>query len=78
MSVVEAIFLCPVARGLRILGMQGKLPTDEKTSIGCAWHGRTICQQTQQARRLLDDLDAACQRMGRDTFNAERARRPSE
>jgi hypothetical protein len=26
---------------------------------------------------LLDDLDAAYQRMGRDTFNAERARHPS-
>jgi hypothetical protein len=32
---------------------------------------------TQQARRLLDDLDVACQRMGRDALNAERARRPS-
>jgi hypothetical protein len=27
--------------------------------------------------RLLDDLDVACQRMGRDALNAERARRPS-
>jgi hypothetical protein len=25
----------------------------------------------------LDDLDTACQRIGRDTLNAERARRPS-
>jgi hypothetical protein len=37
----------------------------------------TVYQQTQQARCLLDDLDAACQRMGRDALNAERARRPS-
>jgi hypothetical protein len=35
MSVAEAIFLCLVARGLRILGVQGKLPAEEKTSIGC-------------------------------------------
>jgi hypothetical protein len=33
MSVVEAIFLCPVARGLRILGVQGKLLAEEKMSI---------------------------------------------
>jgi hypothetical protein len=26
---------------------------------------------------LLDELDTVCQRMGRDVFNAERARRPS-
>jgi hypothetical protein len=39
MSVAEAIFLCPVARGLSILGVQGKLPVEEKTGIGCrlAW-----------------------------------------
>jgi hypothetical protein len=35
MSIAEAIFLCPIARGLRILGVQGKLPAEEKTSIGC-------------------------------------------
>jgi hypothetical protein len=34
-------------------------------------------QQTQQARRLLDDLDTACQRTGRDALNAERACHPS-
>jgi hypothetical protein len=34
MSVVETIFLCPVTRGLRILGVLGKLPAEEKTSIG--------------------------------------------
>jgi hypothetical protein len=39
--------------------------------------GALFCQQTQQVRRLLDDLDAACQQMGRDALNAERARRPS-
>jgi hypothetical protein len=36
--------------------------------------GALFCQQ---ARRLLGDLDAACQRMGRDALIAERARRPS-
>jgi hypothetical protein len=35
MSVAETIFLCPVARGMRILGVQGKLPVEEKMSIGC-------------------------------------------
>jgi hypothetical protein len=35
MFVAEAIFLCPVARGLRILGVQGKLLAEEKMSIVC-------------------------------------------
>jgi hypothetical protein len=39
--------------------------------------GRTVCQQTGQARRLLGDPDAACQRIGQDTLNIERARHPS-
>jgi hypothetical protein len=56
--------------------VQGKLLVEGITQYA-AWHGRTIRQQTQQARRLLDDLDAACQWMGHDTLNAERARRPS-
>jgi hypothetical protein len=56
--------------------MQGKLLVEGITQCA-AWHGRTVCQQTQQACRLLDDLDIACQRMGRDALNAERARRPS-
>jgi hypothetical protein len=33
MSVAEAIFLCPGARGLRILAVQGKLLAEEKMSI---------------------------------------------
>jgi hypothetical protein len=33
MSVAVAIFLCPVARGLRILGVQGKLLAEQKVSI---------------------------------------------
>jgi hypothetical protein len=39
MYVAEAIFLCPGARGLRILGVQGKLLAEEKMSIVCrsAW-----------------------------------------
>jgi hypothetical protein len=39
MSVAEAIFLCPGARDLRILGMQGKLLAEEKMSIArrSAW-----------------------------------------
>jgi hypothetical protein len=41
-----------------------------------AQHRHTVHQQIQQAGCLLDDLDAACQRMGRDAFNAERACRP--
>jgi hypothetical protein len=64
--------LCPVVRDLCIFAVQGKLLV-EGIAQYAAWHGRTIRQQTQQARRLLDDLDAACQRMGRDTLNAERA-----
>jgi hypothetical protein len=68
--------LCPVVRDLCIFDVQGKLLVEGITQCA-AWHGRTIRQQTQQARRLLDDLDAACQRMGRDSLNTERARRPS-
>jgi hypothetical protein len=39
MSVAEAIFLRPSARGLRILGVQGKLLAEEKMSIAhrSAW-----------------------------------------
>jgi hypothetical protein len=33
MSVAETIFLCTDARDLRILGVQGKLLAEEKTSI---------------------------------------------
>jgi hypothetical protein len=33
MFVAKAIFLCSGARGLRILGMQGKLLAEEKMSI---------------------------------------------
>jgi hypothetical protein len=33
MYVAEAISLCPGARGLRILGVQGKLLAEEKMSI---------------------------------------------
>jgi hypothetical protein len=33
MYVAEAIFLCPDARGLRILGVQGKLLAEGKMSI---------------------------------------------
>jgi hypothetical protein len=33
MFVAEAIFLCPGARGLRILGVQEKLLVEEKMSI---------------------------------------------
>jgi hypothetical protein len=68
--------LCPVVQDLCIFGVQGKLLVEGITQCA-AWHGRTVRLQTQQARRLLDDLDAAYQRMGRDTLNAERARRPS-
>jgi hypothetical protein len=68
--------LCPIVRDLCIFGVQGKLLVEGITQCA-AWHGCTVRQQTQQARRLLDDLDAACQRMGRDTLNAKRARRPS-
>jgi hypothetical protein len=33
MCVAEAIFLCPGARGLRILGVQGKLLAEGKMGI---------------------------------------------
>jgi hypothetical protein len=38
-----------------------------------ARHGRTVPQQTDQARRLLGDPDAVCRRIGQDALNAERA-----
>jgi hypothetical protein len=50
MFVAEAIFLCLVARGLRILGVQGKLPVEEKTVIGCRL-ARAHCS-------LVDPADA--------------------
>jgi hypothetical protein len=39
MSVAETIFLCPVARDLRILGVQGKLLVEGMMSTTCclAW-----------------------------------------
>jgi hypothetical protein len=67
--------LCPVVRDLCIFDVHGKLLVEGITHCA-AWHRRTVCQQTQQACRLLDDLDAICQRMGRDILNAERACRP--
>jgi hypothetical protein len=72
----RAISLFPVTRDLCIFDVQGKLLAEGIVQCA-AWHERTVHQQTQQARRLLDDLDAACQRMGRDAINAERARHPS-
>jgi hypothetical protein len=38
---------------------------------------RTVRQQIGQARRLLDDPDAICQRIGQGAFNVERACRLS-
>jgi hypothetical protein len=38
---------------------------------------RTVHQRTSQARRLLDDPDVVCQRIGQGTFNVERACRLS-
>jgi hypothetical protein len=35
MSVAETIFLCPDARDLRILGVQGKLLVEGKMSTAC-------------------------------------------
>jgi hypothetical protein len=77
MSVAETIFLCHGARDLRILGVQGKLLVEGRMSI--ARHSaRAHCFASRPSRRaVLDDLDAACQRMGQDTLSTERARRPS-
>jgi hypothetical protein len=51
-SVAEAIFLCPGTRGLRILGVQGKLLAEEKTSIA---------RRSVRAHCLpADPADAAC------------------
>jgi hypothetical protein len=68
--------LRPVIRDMCIFGVLGKLLVEGITQC-TAWCGCTVCQQTQQARRLLDDLDTACQWMGRHALNAERACRPS-
>jgi hypothetical protein len=38
-------------------------------------HGRTVCQQNGQARRLQCGLVAAHQRSGQGTLNAEAAHR---
>jgi hypothetical protein len=77
MSVAETIFLCPGAKDLRILGVRGKLLAGEK--MGAVLHSELAqCPpQTGQARRLLDDHDAVCQRIGQDAFNIERACRLS-
>jgi hypothetical protein len=77
MSVVETIFLCHDARDPRILGVQGKLLAEEKTSTMCCL-ARSYCPPADPAGvPPTGDLDTACQRMGRDALNAERARRPS-
>jgi hypothetical protein len=68
--------LRPVVRDLCIFGVLGKLLVEGITQC-TVWCGCTVCQQTQQTRRLLDDLDTACQRMGRHALNAERAHLPS-
>jgi hypothetical protein len=73
MSIAETIFLCPDARDMRISVVQGKLLVEGRMSIARRLARAHYLRETQQARRLLDDLDAACQRMGRDTLNAERA-----
>jgi hypothetical protein len=45
MSVAETIFLCPGARDLRILGVQGKLLAGEK--MGAVLHSKpTHCPPT--------------------------------
>jgi hypothetical protein len=62
---------------LRIRSFEGT-PNYGPRQVQCAArHGRTVRQQTSQAGRLLDDPDVICQRIGQDTLNAERARRPS-
>ena len=77
MFAAGVIFLCPDIRDLCIPGVQGKLLVEGMMCIVRRTAWRTVCQQTGQARRLLDDPDAVCQRIGQDALNAERARRPS-
>jgi hypothetical protein len=77
MFAAGANFSCPDARDLRILGVQGKLLVEGMVSTVRRLARRTVCQQTRQARCLLDDLDAVCLQIGQGALNAERARRPS-
>jgi hypothetical protein len=78
MFAARAIFLCPDARDLRILGVQGKLLVEGMTST-VRRSARAHCSPTEwgQVCRLLDDSDAFCQRIGHGALNAERARHPS-
>jgi hypothetical protein len=71
MFVAGAILLCPDARDLRILGVQGKLLVEGMMSI---------VRRMAPAHRLTTDWtcassaedgpDAVCQRSGQDTLNA--------
>jgi hypothetical protein len=77
MFAAWVIFLCPDARDLRILGVQGKLLVEGVMGTVCRLARAHCCRQTGQARHLLGDPDAACRRIGQDTLNAERAHRLS-
>jgi hypothetical protein len=48
MSVVEIIFLCPGARDLRILGVQGKLLVEGMMSTVCCL-ARSYCSPADPA-----------------------------
>jgi hypothetical protein len=69
--------LFPDARDLRIPGAPRRLLAEEKMSIARRSAQAYYSPADPAGGCLWDDLDTACQRMGRDAFNAERARRPS-
>jgi hypothetical protein len=73
MLAAGAIFLCPDARDLHILGVQGKLLVEGMMSI---------VRRMARAHCLMMDWtgassDAVCQWRGLDALNAERAHRSS-
>ena len=72
MSVAEAIFLCPDARDLRILGVHGKLLAEGMMS--------TVRHMARAHCLMIDWTGAssnAVQRRGLDALNAKRAHRLS-
>jgi hypothetical protein len=78
MFVAGAIFLRPDIRDLHSIGVKGKLSWQRiSDDVHSAPRSMGVLFDNGQAHHLQDGLDAACQRSGQDTLNAERAHRLS-
>jgi hypothetical protein len=69
MSVAEAIFLCPDARDLRILGVQGKLLAEREDDYsaslgtGALSSNRPIARQCGGRRCVFSSINAGAARL---------------